>query len=67
MGKLSSHHFYIGLFDEILSLPYFLQESSSLDVFKSNYRFTIGWQISDYTPLVPLLLTWFNFNLSMDK
>ena len=29
-------------------LPDVLKESSSLDVFKSNYRFIIGWQISEY-------------------
>ena len=29
-------------------LPDILKESSSLDVFKSNYRFIIGWQISEY-------------------
>ena len=29
-------------------LPDILKESSSLDVFKTNYRFIIGWQISDY-------------------
>ena len=29
-------------------LPDILEESSSLDVFESNYRFIIGWQISEY-------------------
>ena len=29
-------------------LPDILKESSSLDVFKSNYHFIIGWQISEY-------------------
>ena len=29
-------------------LPDILKKSSSLDVFKSNYRFIIGWQISEY-------------------
>ena len=29
-------------------LPDILKESSSLDVFKSNYRVIIGWQISEY-------------------
>ena len=29
-------------------LPDILNESSSLDVFKSNYRFIIGWQLFRY-------------------
>ena len=29
-------------------LPDVSKESSSLDVFKSNYRYIIGWQISEY-------------------